>query len=135
LVKPDLKIMQKLFLVVLTVVFLASNLSAQVIKYKSTMQGKTDNSLNTEKSYNTVYITFDFDNKVIRKTQGGKTSNFKMRSSDTSDTMVGKTFTIHVSSTDEPRIIKVYFSTDITNAIWFDEENCTYTYGSLTKIQ
>lgn len=127
--------MKQLFFLTLTLVFLTSNLSAQVIKYKSTEQGRTDNSLNTEKSYNTVYITFDFDKKVIRKTQGSKVATFKMLSSNTSDTMVGKTFTINVSSTDEPRIIKVYFSTDITNAIWFDEKNCTYTYMGLTKIQ
>lgn len=128
--------MKQVFFLVLTVVFLTSNLSAQVIKYKSTVQGKTDNSLNTEKSYNTVYITFDFNKKVIiRKTDGGKVATFKMLSSNTSDTMVGKTYTINVSSTDEPRIIKVYYSTTLTNAIWFDERDCTYTYMDLTKIQ
>lgn len=126
--------MQKLFLAMLTVMFLTSNLSAQVIRYKSTEQGRTDNSLKTDKSYNTVYITFDFDKEVIRKSEKGKNSSFKMLSFSTSNTMVGKTQTINVSSTDEPRIIKVYFSTEITNAIWFDERNCTYTYMGLTKL-
>ena len=115
--------------------FLTSNLPAQVIKYKSTEQGRTDNSLNTEKSYKTVYITFDFDKKVIRKTEGSKVATFRMLSSNISNTMVGKTFTINVSSNDEPRIIKIYYSTTLTNAIWFDERDCTYTYMGLTKMQ
>lgn len=128
----------KTIIVVLTSFFFTINLTAQVIKVKSTSSNRTDNNLNVVKLEGTSYFTFDFTKKVItlKTVNSGGTHNytFKMLSFYKEKSLVGNTTNIRVSSTTMPSIVKIFYGSDLLSAIWLDAADYTITYSGLSEI-
>lgn len=102
-------------------------------KFKSEVFAYVDINYKTSKFNVVSYHTFDFENKTIliesHEAQGVKYYHFKMISS----TRKGDVFKIKVTSSDLSSINEVAFNPKYA-FLFYNGENETYTYGTLTII-
>lgn len=115
--------------------FLISELSGQVYKFKSDKAALVDNSLNSTNYYETSYLTFDYNNKLVTVKIGAQEFKFKMiRAVFEKATMMGDCYKIYLYG-DLPKL-KGLESVSFNPAIqfvWFDGPSGTLTF-SVTPI-
>lgn len=130
-----------MFFLALTLGFLTSNLSAQIISVRSTEQAVTDNNLKTKFVNESAYFTFDFTKKLVTlKTisESGSSSHiytFKILKMYSEQTILGETTNLIVSSSNFPLATRIYYSDLHGGAIWIDTNAYTITYKGLIIIQ
>ncbi|MCX6321519.1 MAG: hypothetical protein NTX93_06925 [Bacteroidia bacterium] len=112
--------------------------SGQVQKFVSSEQVIVNVDFSQVHGYDKIYLTFDFDNKIITLSNSTKGSKFTFKMVSTykeNGTMVGTTLNILVTSTNAPAVKRFYFSPeDLPGLIWMEnKDGKTTTFGGLTR--
>jgi hypothetical protein len=115
------------------------NVSAQVQKFVSTEQVIVNVDFSQVNGYDKIYLTFNFDNKVITLSNSTKGSKFTFKIVSTykeTGTMIGTTLNMLVTSTNAPAVKRFYFSPeDLPGFIWMEnKDGKTTTFGGLTRL-
>ena len=117
---------------------LTLSMSAQIQKFVSTEQAISNVDFSIVKGYDKIYLTFNYDTKVITLSNAntGSKFTFKMVSEyKEKGTMVGDTRSIRVTSTNAPAVKRFFFSLDLPDVIFMEnKDGKTTTFGSLTKL-
>jgi len=119
------------FILLLTII----GVYGQVHKFKSEKAALVDNSLNSRNYYETTYITFDFDERIVTVKIESSTNpqefKFKMiRSVFEKGTMMGDCYKIYLTG-NLPKlrgIESVSFNPNLPY-VWFDSPNGTLTFS------
>jgi len=129
--------MKKLF-VFIVLTMLTLNMSAQVYRFVSTAQVIVDVDFSTTTWHDKVYLTFDYDKKIITLSSAkGQRYIFKMISAyEKESILLGKTMNILVSSTDAPNVKRFYFNADGSfKVIWMEnKDGKVTTFGNLIVL-
>lgn len=129
--------MKRVFLLIM-LVNLTLSTPAQIQKFVSTEQAITNVDFSIVKGYDKVYLTFNYDTKVITLSNAntGSKFTFKMVSEyKETGTMIGDTRSIRVTSTNAPAVKRFFFSLDLPGVIFMEnKDGKTTTFGSLTKL-
>lgn len=120
-------------------VTLTLGISAQVQKFVSTEQVIVNVDFSQVRGHDKIYLTFNFDNKIITLSNLTKGSKFTFKMVSTykeTGTMVGTTLNILVTSADAPAVKRFYFSPeDLPGFIWMEnKDGKTTTFGGLTRL-
>lgn len=128
----------KVLIAFLMVASVTLKVSGQVQKFVSSEQVIVNVDFSQVHGYDKIYLTFDFDNKIITLSNSTKGSKFTFKMVSTykeNGTMVGTTLNILVTSTNAPAVKRFYFSPeDLPGLIWMEnKDGKTTTFGGLTR--
>lgn len=114
------------------------NSSAQIQKFISTEQAIVNVDFSVVKGYDKIYLTFNFDTKVITLSNPDKGSKFTFTMvsvTKETGTAIGDAFNIYVTSKSVPAVNRFYFSLGLPTAIFMENnDGKTTTFGGLRRL-
>ena len=117
---------------------LTLSISAQVQKFVSIEQAICNVDFSIVHGYDKIYLTFNYDTKVITLSNANTGSKFTFKIGSMYKevgTAVGNTRCIRVTSTKATAVKRFYFSLDFPDAIFMEnKDGKTTTFASLTKL-
>jgi len=129
----------RVLILFLMLVSVTLRVSCQIQKFVSTEQVIVNVDFSQVHGYDKIYLTFNFDNKIVTMSNSTKGSKFTFKMVSTykeTGTMIGTTLNILVTSTNAPAVKRFYFSPeDIPGFIWMEnKDGKTTTFGGLSRL-